>query len=306
MRAGTYKTGDLRCFLSGITIMPYPGEVAILAPTGGYRVFLFDSVSDILLTALLIDCASVTSEGVKITGTSSNIKVTECEVRNAPAQGILMTGTISGCEVSGCNIHHNGLDHLDHGVYISSQYAGLAATIKGNVISDNASNGVHAFAGSVDSEYVVAGNLLERNGEVGVGCYCGHARVYNNIIRDTGMRGIAIRFDIKSVLAAFNTIDDSAQQNIEISNLYREVAIELRNDLFLGTGGATTNLDAVPTTESNNLESDGTDIADNGGADIKPVTGSLAIGGGVAVDGITDDYGGNVRANPPTIGAWEA
>jgi hypothetical protein len=39
--------------------------------------------------------------------------------------------------------------------------------------------------------------------------------------------------------------------------------------------------------------------------DFRPMVGSVLIGAGVAVSGITDDIEGNLRPDPPTIGAYE-
>jgi hypothetical protein len=297
LRGGNYLVGNVICTLSNITIMSYPGEQAVIIPASGYRAMLFESVSDITISGLIIDGSNLTNESVKVTGTSSNIRVTNCEIKNG-RHGVLMTGAVNGCEIDNCNIHHNGIGHLDHGIYVSSQHAGLVLTVRNNQISFNSSNGVHAYAGGDGAEYIIRNNFLDGNGEVGIGCYHGKSQVYNNVVRGSGLRGITCRYDLVVAHVYFNTIGNSGEENIELAAIDTTPEIVIQNNLCFGTGGLIENTSGKSVTETNNLFGD---VVDNGGSDIRPTI----TGNGIAIDGITTDYGGNARANPPTIGAWE-
>lgn len=304
LRGGNYLVGDLQCKLNNVTIMPYDNESVTIIPANGYRALFFDSVSNVTVSGLTIDGSNISNECIKITGNASNIHITNCEIRWG-RHAILMTGTVNNCEIDHCNIHHNGLSHLDHGVYLSSDYAGQVANVHHNTISNNASNGVHAYGGDTNSEYTISHNYLFGNGEVGIGLYHGLASVYNNIVRGSGQRGITCRYALKGALIVYNTIIDSGGQNLELNALSQEqVEIVVKNNLFLGGGGAIINPGNVEINASNNLEPDWTYIT-NDEDDVRPLPGSEAIGGGISVANITDDYAGNERQNPPTIGAYE-
>lgn len=308
LRGGTYTEGDLRCYLSDVTITNYPGETVVLRPASGYRVLLFQDVQNIVLDGLEIDGTNVTNEGIKITNTSNNIRVTNCEIHHCNSQGLLLTQAIHHIEIDNCNIHHNGQDHLDHGIYVWSTYDDLHVTVHNNVIANNSSNGFHAYNSAGNGYYIVRNNYFDANGEVGIGCYYGRAEVYNNVVRDTQHRGIALRYYLENALLVFNTILNSGEQNIDITNLSKPTpTIQIYNTLFSGIGQGIVNNTAYPFnaggnfTAWDNLSTNA--ITDNGGADVTANSG--ASGAGLVVTGLAVDYGGNARANPPTIGAWE-
>lgn len=292
LHGGNYLVGDLQCTLNNVTITNYPGEQAVIIPASGYRCVYLSSVSDVTLDGLTIDGSNVSNECIKIDGNSSNIQITNCEIRNGGTHGVLVSGAAGGLEIDHCNVHDNAPGHLNHGIYLSSQFSGVVANIHHNTISNNGSNGIHAYGGDGSGEYTASYNYLTGNAEVGVGCYHGIARVYNNVIRNSE-RGIACRYEVVSALIAFNTGYNNSYTDIELAELSQSPTISVLNNI-----AEIVNISGVTITEANNATGS---MTDGGGADLRlsvPVAGA-------AVDGITDDYAGTARANPPTIGAYE-
>ena len=77
------------------------------------------------------------------------------------------------------------------------------------------------------------------------------------------------------------------------------------NTLVLGTDNTLAKFTSLGTVEAIGYSAalNDTPAADFG--NFRPQAGSVLIGAGVAVSGITDDIEGNLRPDPPTIGAYE-
>ena len=67
-------------------------------------------------------------DAVKIMNSSSSpmaanhIRITNCEIENAPDQGILTVAGANYNQFIGLNVHDTGTDWHEHGMYIASSY----------------------------------------------------------------------------------------------------------------------------------------------------------------------------------------
>jgi hypothetical protein len=265
LRAGTYTGGDYTITRDSITITNYRGEVATIRSA---RPLSANGISNVTISGLIFDGVNgyPTSGCLDLTN-CVNVRITGCEVKNGKTQGIGLAGM--GCEIDHCNIHDNGSTRFDHGIYAQ------AGNIHHNTLTGNAGHGVHMYGGAAGDEYTVSHNYCANNGEVGIGCYHGRGRIYNNILTDNP-RGIALRYDLIAALVAFNTVT-GATKDIDIAELLQTVDISVLCNL-----GTVVNISDKAITEAYN-----------------------AAGKGIPVAGIADDYAGTARGNPPTVGAYE-
>lgn len=237
LRGGTYTIGDVECRLSGVTIMPYPGELPIIQPLTGYRGLLFGSFAhDIIWDSINIDGVNLTNECVKITDGAYNITVRNSELKNSPWHGILISGsTTHDIIVEDCSIHDNGSDKLGHGVYLSDC---TLATIQGNEIYNNAGHGVHVNGGNDAAYNVVQQNYVHNNLDRGIGAYYGTVIIKNNVLYHSGGESICVRYGVVSTLIAFNTIRvENGDTGIFISSLAKATVDQtVINNAILGEG----------------------------------------------------------------------
>ena len=101
---------------SPVTVAAYPGDtVTIQPPSVLYRALFFAGSSEhyIIVQGFIINAKNVTYDAVKITdysagGAANHIRITDCEIENAPMQGILTTDGAGYNEFIGDNVHNNG------------------------------------------------------------------------------------------------------------------------------------------------------------------------------------------------------
>jgi hypothetical protein len=294
LRAGNYTLGNLQCTLSNVTIMPYPGETVTLIALSGYRCLLVNNCHDVILDGLIFDGTHVLSEVLKITDTTANIIVQNCEVKNGTRHGILISGTPTSCQIINNHVHHNGSGGLDHGVYLSS-VGGV--TVSQNEIDHNTGHGVHAYGSNDAAAYTIERNYVHDDGERGIGVYYGTAYVYNNIIRHAASIGVRASYNLVTAKIYNNTVTHSGGSAMEIANFYNSPTLTITNNLLLDNNY---NIDADQSGAVNvSHTSTAAPASDDGGAGI------VGSEDGIALAEITVDYGGNARANPPTCGATE-
>lgn len=77
------------------------------------------------------------------------------------------------------------------------------------------------------------------------------------------------------------------------------------NTLVLGTDNTLANFVSIGTVETIGYSASLNSTPAEDFGDFRPLVGSILIGAGIAVDGVTTDITGATRANPPTIGAYE-
>lgn len=325
LREGTYPE-DLNNLSAGVTVQAYNGETVTIQPTSGNFVFYTEN-PNMTLNGLILDAVNVALDCVKFTSGATDGRLLNCEIKNAPQQGVLNTGNANGLLIDGCHIHHNGTSaQLDHGFYTGQ----TGVIVRNCEIDHNASHGLHFFGGPTYASYTVDNNYIHDNGGRGIGAYYGDATIYNNVIRDNPY-AIQLLYGLVAAEVAFNTCLGHTVRGIGAEVLTNEVALMLENNVLVsasqygiyadvdsGTVTVRNNLiqghsvadymtagTVTPTISNNLLDTAFTPITDDGAASVTPEATNPALGAGLAVSGITTDYGGNARGNPPTIGAWE-
>src|SRR5262249_14853249 len=81
-------------------------------------------------------------------------------------------------------IFHNGLNTLDHGIYVPSSNH----LINGNIIFDNAGWGVHCY--QTPGSLVITNNVIFKNGFGGIVLGGANCQLYHNTIVSNGQYGI--------------------------------------------------------------------------------------------------------------------
>lgn len=330
LRDGTYHiTSDLLVALNGVTITNYPGETPILLSEGGLNVFFLGSQCHTLtIDGLTLDgSGGASSDGMKITDGCHDIIVQNCIIQNFAGNGILITrgnGETKDIEIASNTITDNGAgDPFNHGIYCSVD----GMSIHGNTITNNAGMGLHAFDGEATDIGEAYNNYFGNNTRFGIGLFYGLWTIWNNVSRGNGDFALSIKYGAMNTNAYFNTLIGS----VGVEEIYATgVTITLKNNTMGGTHGLLVNTLGNNTLNVDNCLMDGTSedesyypdntgvtktnclvgsefspVSDNGTYSVLPTAGNPVIGAGVAVAGITTDYGGNARPNPPTIGAWE-
>lgn len=331
LRGGIYTLTGLSCALRGtaqahITISNYQDEPVTIIPASGSRCLTITGAY-LDFADLIFDGTNVADEAIKVTDGASNILLSGLEIKNAGRHGIL-TSRSTNLTVQGCNIHDCGTTDLDHGIYVSSEV--VNALISGNTIHDIVGYGVHCYGGEANASYTIEKNYIyNQTNKAGIGCFHGVSIIQNNVIRDS-LRGIGVHYAAVHSHIYHNTILGCTQYGVYsndtvsgndldvINNLFDSCDIGIiatnenaiaqtmtvKNNLYSRlTGNAVQIAGTVDLTRSGDITASVLPVTDNG-AQFIPTTGSPALGAGFAI-GVTVDYAGNARGNPPTIGAWE-
>jgi parallel beta-helix repeat protein len=148
-----------------VRIAAYANDTVTLRPgVGAERIFTFASASSqyIIVDGFIMDAQNVTYEAIKITssswqGQSHYIRIENSEIKNASQSGLLVSGT--GHEFINLDIHHNGSDHLTHGIYLRSS----DSVIKDCNVHENSGAGIHVYSQSkgVDNNLVLNNKVWE-------------------------------------------------------------------------------------------------------------------------------------------------
>lgn len=330
LRGGIYNiSADIVCLLSNVTIMAYPGETVTIKSTGGtvYMLLFGANSNNMTLDNLILEGdPGVPTTAIKATDGSYGLTVRNCEVKNFTGQGILLTngnGITNNVLIEDSHFHHNGgSDTFVHNIYAS--ITGL--TIRRCECDHGGGWGIHGFNGH-DGDSVVIENCYCHDNYVGIGAYYGNFTVRNCVSRNNTLYSISLKYGIQTANIQFNTctsqlVVDELEDKSQVIEISNNVILSENSDqaLFLsGRLGMTTahynlvhgastdlyKLNSTYTTEENNIYEVFTPITDDTAENIKPAVGNPAIGAGISVSGVTADYGGNLRNNPPTIGAWE-
>jgi hypothetical protein len=307
-----------------ITFLAAPGEQVILQPPSSQEFVLDLSNGNkfLVFDGIIFDAVSVIYGAVKIASrdlsqanAASNIRLIRCEVKNtglgrpetgSPGpQGVFLGRFSDNCEFISCKVHHNGASVLfDHGFYIQSS---------GNLIDSCDIYSNKEFGVQLQGDGIQSGNRIIRNRihHNGSGVYVAHENgsdVVNNLIYSNSggsqyaRRGVFIRYSSSNCRVLFNTI--VGNQSYGVSNGDGEgnspTASDIRNNILWQNGGTIQNTGTG--TISNNLVTDPKFISSS---DYHLQPNSPAIGAGVAIPGVTTDFDGRPRGNPPSIGAYE-
>jgi parallel beta-helix repeat protein len=289
-----------------VTVSAYPGHNVILKPSSGnFVINLKGSNSQpwgqyIIINGLVLDGANVSYDAVLITyGTgvppAHHIRIQNSEIRNATKQGVLVQASSGNNEFINVDIHDNGGNDFEHGLYIKSGNN----LIEGCRIYRNAGWGVHIYNG--DGSGSAVNNIVRKNkvydnaraGNRGWGILLGSGSgnlAYNNIVWNN-KGGIEINYGGPSNTKVYNNtvfgnngvgIKISASQNSSVMN---NISYQNSGDIVNSGSG---------TSMGGNITSNPSFV--NAAAfDFKVKVGSPAIDGGVGVNGVPDDFSGNSR-----------
>jgi hypothetical protein len=224
---------------SAITIKAATNQRPVLRPPNGAdRVLSFSGAGQqfIILDGFVLDAVNITYEAVKITGGAHHIRVQNCEILNSPNHGILITGQASiANELVNLDIHHNGSDDFDHGIYISTS----SNLVDRCSIHHNSGWGVHVYAGEpFNHGNLVRGNKFFENGVkgrgAGIGFYTGFGQTaVNNLIWNNN-GGIYLDYGAHGAKLYHNTLYLSRSYGIQIGS--GSSTNQIANNIVAGSG----------------------------------------------------------------------
>lgn len=221
---------------------------------------------------------------------------------DADGQGLLVIDGSEGCEILGNYIAHNGINDLQHGLYIQAR----DTLVEGNDCDDNWGYGIQIFGGNTTGT-ILRRNLVRNNSKSGTrggivlgsgtGILCYNCLVYDNA------RGVDILGSCVDAAVYFLTLFSNSSDAVNIAAGANNT--QVFNSIFRLNGGNLVNA-GTGTDSGNNLNS-ATDpqFVDPTGFNFHLLSGSPARGGGTAIAGIGTDYDGVTRGNPPDIGAYQ-
>jgi parallel beta-helix repeat protein len=324
VKAGTYAEALIHTIPPGeswsrpVTVAAYPGHAVTLQPPAGAPGVLrfVGPQAYIVVHGFVLDAASVQFDAVKVTASSSggpahHIRISHCEVKNAPAQGILASLGAHSNEFIGLDVHDNGQTDFHHGLYLASD---------GNLVADsdirrNAGWGVHVYsstAGQTASFNVIRGNRVfdnARAGARGPGILLSSGQgnqAYNNVVY-ANKWGIEV-YNSTDALVAFNTVFRNGSTLPGIYLQSSAVNTTVRNNIsYQNTGGNFQGSGAPDLVNDHNLF--GTDplFVNPGAFDLRLQAGSPAIDAGTPLALVTTDFDGAERPQHGgvDIGAFE-
>src|SRR5262245_22566514 len=107
-----------------VTIAAYPGHSPVIIGEQDNHVLHFVNNRYIIIDGFVID-GSNAIHGIRIHQgygeIADHIRIQNSEILNAPYSGIVMTPGSDGNEFINLQVHHNGSQDADHGIYISSR-----------------------------------------------------------------------------------------------------------------------------------------------------------------------------------------
>jgi parallel beta-helix repeat protein len=324
VKAGTYAEALIHTIPPGeswsrpVTVAAYPGHAVTLQPPAGAPGVLrfVGPQAYIVVHGFVLDAANVQFDAVKVTASSSggpahHIRISHCEVKNAPAQGILTTLGAHSNEFIGLDVHDNGQTDFDHGFYVATD---------GNLVADsdihrNAGWGIHVYnqtAGQSASFNVIRGNRVFDNARIGArgpGILLSSGQgnhAYNNVVY-ANKWGIEV-YNSTDALVAFNTVFGNGSTLPGIYLQSSAVNTTVRNNIsYQNTGGNFHGSGASGLVSDHNLF--GTDplFVNPGAFDLRLQAGSPAIDAGTPLALITTDFDGTERPQygGVDIGAFE-
>jgi len=315
---------------SPTTIMAATGEtVTIKAPTGSadaYSVVGIFGPSYVTFKDFILDADNEVNGTVTVEYPSEHIRFEGNVIKNAIFNGLGVFA--SNNEFIGNDIHTNGFSATfgaggswGYGVYLS----GAGNLFERNDVHFNSRYGFHLYSqvGSVNNNIIRKNRVFENGQEAnGAEILVGGAgnRIYNNLIFNGNRVGIGGSIGVPIVQHAiqvdYSGPDSNAIYNNTCYNMpgygvilgtdSSVVDTVIKNNIFrtMDLGDVFNAGGASGTVTSNNPTSDPS-FVNAGSEDFHLQSGSAAIGAGVAIPGITTDFDGATRANPPAVGAYE-
>ena len=186
-------------------IRPNPGDSRAMS-------FASAASSYIEVDGFVMDAIDAVHDAVKITGgsaetSSHHIRIKNSEIMNSRNQGLLVNGPGAvHNEFVNLDIHDNGIDRFDHGVYISSPHN----LVEHSTIHNNSGWGIHNYGGN-PSHNTYKHNTITNNNRAGedapgIGIYTGsEILVFGNTVSGN-YTGIDVRATVSSIVVSNNTV----------------------------------------------------------------------------------------------------
>ncbi len=302
---------------SAVTIMSYPGETAILRPSGGsYVVGLSHSyIKYVIIDGLVIDGGLLTKStatngsgqvNISLWGGANHIRIKNCELKNSPGQGITIfpgNGIPSDFnELINCKIYNNGTTDFDHGIYFNTDNN----LLEGNEFYNNGGWGIHKYPKG--SNNIIRNNRVHNNAFAGkrgpgISVYGGSGnQIYNNMIW-SNQYGVTIDYGETGAKVYNNTIFKNVGSCIQ--NGPAASGTSIVNNICWQNGVAVENLGSIQLS-SNNLSTDPKFINEST-FDLRLQSTSPAIDTGKTLGEVSTDINGTLRpmGTAYDIGAWE-
>src|SRR5262245_53990205 len=197
-----------------VTIAAYPGHSPVLVKSEqDYHTLYFTNNSYIVIDGFVIDGTNA-NHGIKITydsyGIANHIRIQNSQIISALGSGIDVTPGSDGNEFIHLQVHDNGTNDFDHGLYISSS----DNIVEGCSIHDNTGWGVHVYSGwgRVAHNNIIRNNEIYHNGKSrargdGLILASGNGnQAYNNVIWCNIGNGIRIDYGASNTYVGHNTI----------------------------------------------------------------------------------------------------
>jgi hypothetical protein len=323
VKAGTYAEALIHTIPPGeswsrpVTVAAYPGHAVTLQPPAGAPGVLrfVGPQAYIVVHGFVLDAASVQFDAVKVTASSSggpahHIRISHCEVKNAPAQGILASLGAHSNEFIGLDVHDNGQTDFHHGLYLASD---------GNLVADsdirrNAGWGVHVYsstAGQTASFNVIRGNRVfdnARAGARGPGILLSSGRgnqAYNNLVWGN-QGGLYVAHGAEDTELSHNVVWANAMYGIRV----RAPAFHtrIRNNIVYRNAGPPLIDAGTGTAVDHNLLYVNPRFVAESARDFRLRPESPAVDAGTTADSIPADIQGASRwqGKAPDIGAYES
>jgi len=307
IRGGTYNVGPWGGPPSGtssarVTMAGYPQDGARPATlnvgASGENGITLNGKNWITIDNLVLNGPRTGSTVLKLNGGSSNIRVTNTEIRNGGTQGVQVVEGGTNNLFLGLSVHDNGTTSLEHGFYFEAPHN----TIDGCDIYNHTGFGIHNFHmgdPTVNEGNIARNNRIHDNGYGLLMSNGANQQGYNNLIYNQSNWGIQ-NYDGAGALIVNNTVWNNAAQAAIISD-----ASTVRNNIFYQNGSGIEDDSGGTAVFGNNLTTNPS-FETVAGGDFHLQSGSAAIDAGTNAGAIattvTTDFDGNTR---PQGSAWD-
>lgn len=310
-------------------ISGYSGEMVVLQPVGGAEVVNLanPAIQYVVFNNLVLDAASLQrscaagygcSTGVSGYGGAHHVRFTNVEIKNAAGAGVLITrgssDGVSSFEFIGCNIHHNGIEARDHGLYLTTSNN----KVKNSKIHHNTGHGIHLYTGNpsitIDNNVIdgneIYSNALLSGSAPGILVDYGSGNLVMNNIVTANKNGIQVGNPFSATTTASNSkiYNNTVYNNMPglgIDVFVSSSQADIKNNIVYKNGGTIGNKGSGTIT-SNNLVTD-PKFVDEPNGNFKLQATSPAVNQGVIIAQVPFDIEGTTRPQLGThdVGAYE-
>jgi parallel beta-helix repeat protein len=215
-----------------VTVQAAPGETVVLQAAAPTDAIVDFSVGQyIILDGFILDANNLATVAFGI-GNASHIRVWNCEMKNARYSGMLVYG--QSHEFSNLDVHDNGSNSYDHGLYLAASQT----RVESSRFYNHRGYGIHAFGGGVDDN-IFDSNLTYGNTSGGMWVGTGMRNtVSNNTIWDNGY-GLILESPGSTVYnnTIYNNYGTSHDRGIGIVILGSDWDVTITNNTVYGNAG---------------------------------------------------------------------